>query len=151
MNLGIAMQIRKNQQGMTLVEVLIAAALILVGFTATMGAVSEGYLNVRASGGQTQATTYARQLIEQFRAQPFCPAAPPCFDPNPPAPGTGTDIPAPGFVRNWTVALVPGTAAPRQVANVTVRVIWRAGWSRSQNITIQTRIGAPCLTPPNCP
>jgi prepilin-type N-terminal cleavage/methylation domain-containing protein len=123
------MKLKRSQQGFTVVEVLIAAAIVLVGLTAAMSAVSAGFLDVAASGGQSKATTYARQLLEQLKNQPFDPG-----------PTNGTDNPeapaATGYVRSWTVTSTG--AAPNRLATIGVTVAWRNGWSRAQTATLQT-------------
>src|SRR3989304_6240506 len=109
------MKLRHGQEGFTIVEVLVAAAIILVGLTAAMSAVSAGFLDVTASGGQSKATTYARQLLEQLKNQPFNPG-----------PTNGTDNPeapaATGYVRSWTVTSTG--AAPNRLATIAVTVTW---------------------------
>lgn len=123
------MKLKRAQEGFTVVEVLIAAAIVLVGLVAAMSAVSAGFLDVTASGGQSKATTYARQLLEQLKNQPFDPG-----------PTNGTDNPenpnATGFVRSWTVA--SAGAAPNRLATIAVTVTWRNGWSRAQTAALQT-------------
>ena len=117
----------RDQRGMTLVEVVIAAAILVVGLLALMSALSAGQFNVVTSGGQSKATTYARQLLEQLKNAPFDPG-----------PTGGADTPEAGFARTWTIAPEGATGPPNQLARITVRVTWRAGWIQPQFATLET-------------
>lgn len=112
---------------MTLIELVIAIAVVAVGLAALMTALSAGSLDVVASGGQAKATAYARQTLEQLKNQPFDPG-----------PTNGTDNPEPEVTRTWTITPVAGTVAPNRLARIIVTVSWRTGWSRSQNIVLET-------------
>jgi Tfp pilus assembly protein PilV len=124
-------KILRDAQGMTVVEVLIAAGIVLVGLVAVMNAVSAGYLDVVASSGQSRATEYARQLLEQLKNQPFTPG-----------PVNGNDVPSTiagpdvGFARSWQITSTG--AAPNQLATITVTVTWSGVSTRSQSVTLQT-------------
>src|SRR3970040_287795 len=104
----------RDVRGFTLIEVLIAMAILVVALVALLGLLSQSSLNVYLGGGESKATSYARQMAEQLRNQPL---AAPC---NPPAPLAGcfqaggpfTDTPETGITRTWTVASVGGTIAP---------------------------------------
>ena len=50
-----------------------AIAILAVGLLALLGMLSSGSVNVYAGGGQSKATAYARQQVEQLRSQPFNP------------------------------------------------------------------------------
>ena len=50
-----------------------AIAILAVGLLAVLGMLSSGSVNVYAGGGQSKATAYARQQVEQLRNQPFNP------------------------------------------------------------------------------
>ena len=135
-------RIWRNQQGMTLVEILIAATIITVGLVGLMSAVSTGYLDVVASGGQSKATTYARQSLEQIKNQLWCPqpGGVPCSFNPPVAPAlttvTSNPDPDPGYVR--TVSFNAIGATPNRLATITVTVVWRNGWERAQTARLQT-------------
>ena len=142
----------RDARGFTLAEVLIAIAVLAVGLVALLGMLSRGSLNVYAGGGQSKATAYARQLMEQLRNHPM---NPPC---NPPAPvppvqgyvpfavcfpalpANGNDNPEPGITRQWQIAQVPGTAAPNGLwtISVTVAAFQNSQAVGGQNITLQT-------------
>lgn len=112
---------------MTLIEVLIAMAILTLGLAALMIALSTGHSDVVASGGQSKATAYARQILEQLRNQPFDPG-----------PTNGTDTPEPEVTRTWSITPVGATVAPNRLARITVTVTWRTGSARLQNIVLET-------------
>ena len=132
-----------NHQGLTLIEVLIAAAILAVGLLALVSAFPIGYVDVTASGGQSRATSYAQAMMEQLKNQPF-PAA---------FPVNGADVPdiTPGvddvqYTRTWNICLIdqcpppppPGlpTVAPNRVARVRVTVQWGGG--RPQTVVLES-------------
>ena len=147
----------RNERGFTLVEVLIAVAILGIALLALMSMLSRGSLNVYAGGGQSKATGYARQMVEQLRNQPL---AAPCNPPPPlPAgscfpPPNGADNPERGIIlptcfppppqgdicRTWTVAPVGATVAPNRLwrITVTVAVAQNSQLVGGQNITIET-------------
>jgi hypothetical protein len=91
-------------------------------------------------GGQSKATAYARQMVEQLRNQPLClPAAP--LPPNPPPcfPTNGADVPELGITRTWTITPEGLTVAPNRLWRINVVVAVRqSGSVGTQNITAQT-------------
>lgn len=116
----------RDQRGFTIVEVLVAAAIMVIGVVGVSGAFSVAFTDVVASSGESKATAYARQQLEVLRNQPFSTTA------------AGADTPEAQFNRNWNTFLVPGTLAPNQVVTITVTVTWRQGWSRGKTIILQT-------------
>lgn len=142
----------RDDRGFTLAEVLITMAILAVALVALLGMLSRGSLNVYAGGGQSKATAYARQLMEQLRNLPMnAPCNPPapvppvqgyvnfgvCF---PALPAAGADAPEVGINRNWQVALVPGPVAPNRLWTVTVTVTAAQNSQAvgAQSITLQT-------------
>ena len=115
-----------NDRGMTLVEILVAITILVVGLIAVLSAVNSGYLNVVLGVSQARAATYGRQLLEQFKNQPFTVG-----------PASGSDTPAPGIARNWTIAQVGATPAPNRLARITVSVDFNSGPSR-QTLQFET-------------
>src|SRR2546430_14262503 len=67
------MALLRDARGMTLIEVMIAITILVVGILALMNTVTTGYLDVAFSGGESTATAAARQLFEQLKNQPFHP------------------------------------------------------------------------------
>jgi prepilin-type N-terminal cleavage/methylation domain-containing protein len=145
----------REQRGLTLIEVLIAAAILAVGLLALVSAFPIGYVDVTASGGQSRATSYAQAMMEQLKNQPF-PAA---------FPVNGADIPdiTPGvddvaYTRSWRICPEPAppvapaagppppapcppppgplTVAPNRLARITVAVTWGGG--RPQTVVLES-------------
>ena len=116
----------RDHQGLTLIEVLIAAAILAVGLVALLSAFPIGYVDVNVSGGQSKATAYAQQMLEQLKNQTFNPG-----------PLNQTDTPEPGYSRTWTIAQEPGTNPPNRLARIQVTVVWTRG-DRSQTVTLET-------------
>ncbi len=119
----------RDERGITLVEVLVALAILFAGLIAIVDTFSTGYLDVVAGGGQTAATAYARQKLELLRNQGFQAML---------DAGNGTDTPDGETTRTWTVTPIAGTAAPNRQARISVTVTWRAGWRGYQAITVET-------------
>ena len=115
-----------NDRGMSLVEILVAMAILVVGLIAVLNAVNSGYLNVVLGVSQARAATYGRQLFEQFKNQPFTVG-----------PTSGSDTPASGITRSWTIAQVGATPAPNRLARITVTIDFNSGSSR-QTLQFET-------------
>jgi prepilin-type N-terminal cleavage/methylation domain-containing protein len=116
----------RDRQGLTLIEVLIAAAILAVGVLALLSAFPIGYVDVNVSGGQSKATAYAQQMIEQLKNQTFNPG-----------PLNQIDTPEPGYTRTWTITQEPGTNPPNRLARIQVTVVWTQG-DRSQTVALET-------------
>lgn len=114
-----------DSRGASLVEVLIASAILAFGLVGLVSAFPTAYINVVGGGGKSKATAYAQQMIEQMKNQPFNPG-----------PVNQTDTPEPGYARAWTITQEPGTSAPNRLARITVTVTW--GGSRQQTVTLET-------------
>ncbi len=116
----------QDRQGFTLIEVLIAASILAVGLLALVSVFPIGYVDVTVSGGQSKATAYAQQMMEQLKNQPFTASAP-----------LQTDAPEAGYTRTWSITQEPGTNPPNRLARITVTVNW-AGTSRPQTVALET-------------
>src|SRR6266404_3955881 len=103
------MALLRDDRGMTLIEVMIAITILVVGIVALMNTVTTGYLDVAFSGGESTATAAARQLFEQLKNQPFNPG-----------PANGSDSPALGVTRSWTITPVGTTTSPNALARITL-------------------------------
>jgi Tfp pilus assembly protein PilV len=119
----------RDQAGMSLVEVLLTVTFLGVSLVALLSMLSHGSVNVVAGGGQSKATAYARQMIEQLKNQPFVVG-----------PAAGTDFPEDGITRSWTITPTGATPAPNRLATiqVIVRVDRATGTLGAQNITLTT-------------
>ena len=118
-----------DQAGLTLVEVLLAVTFLAVSLVALLTMLTQGSISVTAGGGQSKATAYARQKVEELKNQPFSPG-----------PSAGTDAPETGITRSWSVTPTGTTVAPNRLATiqVVVRVERATGILGAQNITLTT-------------
>ncbi len=127
---------RGDEQGMTLAEVLIAVAIITIGLLAVVSMLSAGFSDVVVSGGQSKATSYARQKVEELKNKCYNNGGT-CVDPTYPA-SAGNDAPEPGVTRSWTVAAVGATLAPNRLSRVTVTVTWATTGGQNQQVIVET-------------
>lgn len=120
---------RGNQAGMTLIEVMLAVTFLAVALVALLTMLAQGSVSVVAGGGQSKATAFARQMMEQLKNQPFAPG-----------PTNGTDTPEPGITRSWSITPTGPTVPPNRLATiqVIVRVDHAAATLGAQNITLTT-------------
>jgi prepilin-type N-terminal cleavage/methylation domain-containing protein len=116
-----------NEKGMTLPEILIAVAILTIGLLAVVSMLSAGFTDVVVSGGQSKATSYARQQIEMLKNQPFVATL-----------AATTDTPEAGVTRTWSIAQVGATVAPNRLARITVTVTWQTGASPGQQVIVET-------------
>lgn len=110
---------------MTLAEVLIAVAILTVGLLAVVGMLSSGFSGVIVSGGQSKATSYARQKLEELKNRCYNNGTT-CVDTTYPV-SSGGDTPEAGVTRSWAVAQAGATPAPNRLSRITVTVIWTSG------------------------
>jgi Tfp pilus assembly protein PilV len=66
-----ALRIGQAQCGLSLVEGLVAAALVAVAFLVISNLFPTGYSNITYGGNQTLAASYAQQKIEQLKSLSF--------------------------------------------------------------------------------
>jgi prepilin-type N-terminal cleavage/methylation domain-containing protein len=116
-----------DAKGMTLPEVLIAIAILTIGLLAVVSMLSSGFSDVVVSGGQSKATSYARQKVEELRNQPFVVTL-----------AQQTDTPETGVTRTWQIAQVGATATPNRLARITVTVTWTGGSTGGQQVILET-------------
>lgn len=71
MQKGRRVSVRADQRGLSLVEGLVAAALVAIAFVAVSNLFPVGYSNITYGGNQTLAANYAQQKIEQLKNLAF--------------------------------------------------------------------------------
>jgi len=127
-----------NDRGMTLAEVLVAVAILTIGLLSVVGMLSAGFSNVVVSGGQSKATSYARQKLEELKNRCYNNGTT-CVDPTFPA-SAGADTPEAGITRSWTVTQAGATLAPNRLSQITVTVRWTSavGAAGGQQVNVQT-------------
>jgi len=116
-----------NEKGMTLPEILIAVAILTIGLLAVVSMLSAGFTDVVVSGGQSKATSYARQKIEELKNQAFVATL-----------AATTDAPEAGVTRTWSIAQVGATVTPNRLARITVTVTWQTGAVPGQQVIVET-------------
>ena len=114
---------------MTVVEVLVAMAILAFGLLATLGMLAMGALAVQNGGNQSKATAYARQQMESLKNAVFTVG-----------PVSGSDTPETGVARSWNVTQIGATTAPNRLARITVTVQVTPGnaSTASQSITLES-------------
>ena len=123
---------------MTLAEVLVAVAILTIGLLSVVGMLSAGFSNVVVSGGQSKATSYARQKLEELKNRCYNNGTT-CVDPTFPA-SAGADTPEAGITRSWTVTQAGATVTPNRLSQITVTVRWTSstGAAGGQQVLVQT-------------
>ncbi len=122
----MTMQPNRNGKGFTIVEVLIAAAILLVALLAVAGTLPTSSTNVDEGGRISKAVATAQQNLEMAKNSAFPPAAGACPGPVPTS-----------FTCSLAVSLSGST--PNRLAIVTATVTWQNS-QRSQNVVLETRI-----------
>lgn len=122
------MKTRWNEKGMSLIEVLIAAMILVVGIAGILTAFPAAYTNVVTSGEESKATAFAQEKIEELKNLPFS-AGPFDNSGNP-------EVPEPGYTRSWTITQEAGTIVPNRLARIAVTVSW--GETQTQSLTLET-------------
>jgi Tfp pilus assembly protein PilV len=139
------MRAHRGDGGFTLIEVMIAIAFLSLALLALIAMLAAGYSSVAAGGGQSKATSYARQLMERIRNQTVTPGSN-LICPNTPNP----DFPETGITRTCTVTQVGATASPNRLwrVNVTVSVSQMGVRRGSPGVALET-MRAECPAAPS--
>jgi len=98
-----------DDQGMTLVEILVAITVLCVGLLGVAILFPTSSTNIDYGGNMSQGTALAQEKIEEFRNTTFASIT------------GGNDAPT-GYTRTWTVA--DAGSAPFRLRTVTVTVSW---------------------------
>ena len=114
----------KNDRGFTLVELLVAATILLVAVLAIATMFPTGRGNVDDAGKRSRAIALARENLEVVKNSAFPPVTGGCLAPTPS-----------GYICSMNVSL--SGATPNRLATVTVTVGWK-GAPRSGNVALTT-------------
>jgi prepilin-type N-terminal cleavage/methylation domain-containing protein len=117
-----------DQQGFSLIEVLLAILILAVGLLGIMAAFPTSYLAVVGSGGQSKAGSFARQQLERLKNQPFNPG---------PTTGIISDL-DPGFTGSFTITPLAGTVASNRLVRISATVTFGGSGGRAQTVTLET-------------
>jgi len=145
-----------REKGLTLAEVILAAAIISVAVLAIVGLFPTALQNVRYGGHMSQASSLAQEMIELIRTRPFADVSLyNNLDTRLPAPG-GLPVPVLAHFTRWTNDIAPANPAgalpqgwgtvtvgavaggPPDLLQVTITVGWRE--AGNQTITIVTYV-----------
>jgi Tfp pilus assembly protein PilV len=112
----------RTSEGFTLVEVLIASAMLMTAWLAAARLLTGAALANAVARAATRSTVLAAAKLEQLRATAFDDAA---LAPSPPGTLTAdvggySDRPEPEFARRWSVELLPALPADGRVVTVLV-------------------------------
>lgn len=110
------MQRIQNQQGFSLIEVLVASAIILLISLLTMSLFVGGYRQTATSSRMTNAVNLARSQLEQIRSTPFQ-EIPSAYPTNQQNPGVLASLPE----GRWSVSYPSGTAIDPLAVRVKVQ------------------------------
>ena len=116
----------RNTRAFTVVEVLIAAAILLVALLAVAGTLPTGSTNVDEGGRISNAVALAQQTLEVVKNSAFPPAAGSCPGPVPTS-----------FTCSLAVSL--SGATPNRLATITVTTTWRNS-PRSGTVRLATAL-----------
>jgi prepilin-type N-terminal cleavage/methylation domain-containing protein len=114
-----------NQRGMTLLEILVAVTVLVVGILAVAIMFPTSSSNIDFGGKTSKATALAQEKIEEMRNTTFTSIA------------AGNDSPT-GYTRAWTVS--DAGSYPFRLRTVTVAVSWSSGLGRPNTVTLATFI-----------
>lgn len=111
-----------NDQGMTMVEILVAVTVLCVGLLAVAILFPTSSTNIDYGGKMSKGMALAQEKIEEFRNTTFASIT------------AGNDAPT-GYTRTWTVSDTGN--APFRLRTVTVTVSWIAV-GRPDHVELQT-------------
>ncbi len=117
----------RDTRGFSLLEALIAAAILASALLSLAQLLAFAVRTTAAAGRTTAAALFAAQKIEQLRAASWSELQP------------GTDSPAAGFTRTWTIT--PLALDPDHVALLDVLV--RAPGGQTGMVALKTKLSEP--------
>jgi len=120
---GVRLRALRDPRGFSLLDVLIAAAILASALLSLAQLIAFAVKTTAAAGRMTDAALLASQKVEELRADSWSELQ------------SGTDSPAAGFIRTWTVT--PLAADPDYVALLEVRV--RAAGSQTRMVALKTK------------
>ena len=127
----MSMQPNRNGKGFTVVEVLIAAAILVVALLAILDILPSGSTNVDEGGRISSAVALAQQTLEVVKNSGIPPVAGNC-------PGT---VPT-SFTCSLAVSVIEGVIPNNRLATITVTTTWRNS-KRSGNVSLVTTLAEP--------
>ena len=124
--------INSDERGFSLVEGLVAAALVALGFLAVLNLFPAAYSTITYGGNQTLAANSALQKIEQLNNLPFNAIDTNTCDNKP------ENLPTPGFSRSCRLTTDVGVGSLQgDLKKVQVSVTW-PGQYRSGSLSIES-------------
>ena len=124
----MSMRPNRNGEGFTVVEVLIAAAILVVALLAILDILPTGSTNVDEGGRISSAVALAQQTLEVVKNSGFPPVAGNC-------PGT---VPT-SFTCSLAVSVIEGVIPNNRLATITVTTTWRDS-KRSGTVSLVTAL-----------
>jgi Tfp pilus assembly protein PilV len=118
-------------RGLTVIETLVAASVVLVALVAVASMFPTASFNVTEGGRMSRAAALAQGALEAAKNTPFASLASGAC--------SGATVPT-GYTCAQTVTL--SGASPNRVAAVTVSVTWRSA-QRSGTVSLATRLSEP--------
>jgi len=120
---GVRLRALRDPRGFSLLDALLAAAILASALVSLAQLIAFAIKTTAAAGRMTDAALLASQKVEELRAASWGELQP------------GTDSPAAGFTRTWTVMPLP--ADPDYVALLEVLV--RAPGSQTRMVALKTK------------
>jgi Tfp pilus assembly protein PilV len=117
----------RDTRGFSLLEALIAAAILATALLSLAQLIAFAVRTTAAAGRMTDAALLAAQKVEELRADSWAELQP------------GTDLPAAGFTRSWTVT--PRGADPDSV--MVLEVLVRAPGAQARMVALKRKSSDP--------
>ena len=115
----------KGSSGFSLLEVMIAMTILLVGLLGVVGLFETGVNALGAGNKRTIASHLAENKMEEIRSSNLRSLA------------DGEDFPSPGMTRRWTISQSV-TRSRMWIARVTI--LWKEGGDKDRALTLKSLI-----------